>query len=147
MTKTALVTGASSGLGRIAARQLAAAGWRVAAVDVDAEALAVTARRCPTMRTHPCDITDPAAVAVTVDEVERDFGRIDRLVHAAGVCRVGTATEHETSSLRQVLEVNYLGTVHICQAVVPAMRRAGAGTVVLFGSLAGWLPSPRLAAY
>ena len=143
----AVVTGAASGMGRIAARRLAAAGSEVAAVDVDQEGLANTARRSPSMHTFSCDVTDNDAVAATVARICAELGPIERLVHAAGLCRAAGALEHDPSSLRRILEINYLGTVHVCQAVVPRMRRAGTGTVVLFGSLAGWLPSPRLAAY
>jgi len=143
----AVVTGAASGMGRVAAQRLAAAGTEVAALDVDSDGLADTARHSPSMYTFHCDVADSAAVTATVARIESELGPIDRLVHAAGLCRIGAALEHEPSSLRQVLEINYLGTVHACQAVIPGMRRAGAGTVVLFGSLAGWLPSPRLAAY
>lgn len=143
----ALVSGAASGMGRIAARRLAAAGAEVAAVDLDPEGLAVTAHRSPTMRTFTCDVTDFGAVSDVVSRVETEIGPIERLVHAAGLCRIGTALDHPAASLRHVFEVNYLGTVHMCQAILPSMLRTGSGTVVLFGSLSGWLPSPKLAAY
>lgn len=143
----ALVTGAASGMGRIAARRLAAAGTEVAAVDLDPDGLATTARHSPSMHTFTCDVSDNDSVSATVTRIESELGPIERLVHAAGLCRVGPALEQDASSLRRVLEINYLGTVHVCQAVLPRMRRVGTGTVVLFGSLAGWLPSPRLAAY
>lgn len=143
----AMVTGAASGMGRIAARRLAAAGTEVAAVDVDPDGLATTARHSPSMHVFTCDVADGAGVSATVARIESELGPIERLVHAAGLCRVGPALEQEPSALHRVLEINYLGTVHVCQAVVGGMQRAGKGTVVLFGSLAGWLPSPRLAAY
>lgn len=143
----AMVTGAASGLGRIAARRLAAAGTEVAAVDVDPDGLATTARHSPSMHTFPCDVAEEDSVRATVTRIESQLGPIERLVHAAGLCRIGPALEQEPSSLRRVAEINYFGTVHVCQAVLPGMQRTRKGTVVLFGSLAGWLPSPRLAAY
>lgn len=143
----ALVTGAASGMGRIAAQRLAAGGATVAAMDVDVDGLAATALRSPNTRTFSCDIADADSVAAAVERVGVELGPVDRLVHAAGLCRVGSALDQPLDALHQLTQVNYLGTAHICRAVVPDMVRRGSGSVVLFGSLSGWLPSPRLAAY
>ena len=145
--KTALVTGAASGMGRMTAQRLAAAGYRVAAVDLNEAGLAETSHRSPNMNTYTCDVSDPAAVGAVVDKVRAELGPIEHLVHAAALCRVGSALTHDVSEMRRVMEVNYLGTINLCQAVIPAMKVAGSGTVVLFASLAGWLPSPGLGAY
>ncbi|RDI47044.1 SDR family NAD(P)-dependent oxidoreductase [Nocardia mexicana] len=147
MTKTALVTGAASGMGRIVAHRLAAAGYRVAAVDVNETGLAETARRSPNMTTYTCDVSDSEAVAAVVEKVRAELGPIEHLVHAAALCRVGSTLAQNPSEMRRMMDINYLGTVHLCQAVIPAMRTAGSGTVVLFASVAGWLPSPGLAGY
>ncbi|WP_020498599.1 SDR family NAD(P)-dependent oxidoreductase [Sciscionella marina] len=144
---TALVTGAASGLGRLAALRLAAAGTPVAAVDLDADGLAGTVRRAPAMRAYPCDVTEQAPVQATVDAATAELGPIELVVHAAGLCRIGRALEQPLDTLRRVFEVNYLGTVHVARASMPGMIERGRGTLVVFGSLAGWLPSPRLAAY
>ncbi|MBE9373740.1 SDR family oxidoreductase [Saccharopolyspora sp. HNM0983] len=143
----ALVTGAASGMGRIAAQRLAAAGATVAAVDIDTEGLAATALRSPNTRTFRCDIADAEDVATVVERIGAELGPIEHLVHAAGLCRVGPILDQPLDELDRVHRVNYLGTAHLCRAVVPGMVRARRGTVVLFGSLSGWLPSPRLAAY
>lgn len=145
--RTALVTGAGSGMGQVAARRLAAAGVTVAALDVDAAGLEATTRRSPNTHAVTCDVADADAVSDAVERVVAELGPLDRVVHAAGICRIGTALAHPMPSFRRVLEVNYLGTVHVCRAAMPAMIRRGGGTVVLFGSLAGWVPSPRLAVY
>ncbi|WP_158883325.1 SDR family NAD(P)-dependent oxidoreductase [Amycolatopsis anabasis] len=147
MTGAALVTGAASGLGRLAALRLAAAGKPVAALDIDHANLESTARRAPAMRTYACDVADGAAVADAVAAATGELGPIELVVHAAGLCRIGRALEQPVDVLRRVLEVNYLGTVHLSRATVPAMVERGHGTLVVFGSIAGWLPSPRLAAY
>ncbi|MVU79535.1 SDR family NAD(P)-dependent oxidoreductase [Nocardia sp. ET3-3] len=145
---TALVTGAASGMGRIVAQRLAAAGWDVAAVDMNAAGLADTALRSPNMHTYTCDVSDPGQVRAVVDKVRSELGVIDRLVHAAGMCHVhASALDHDVAQIRKMMDVNYIGTVNLCQAVIPAMKQAGAGTVVLFASLAGWLPSPGMAGY
>ncbi|MFJ1458733.1 SDR family NAD(P)-dependent oxidoreductase [Nocardia sp. N2S4-5] len=147
MSKTALVTGAASGMGRMVAQRLAAAGHRVAAVDIDEAGLAETARRSPNTTTYTCDVSDTDAVVKLVDTVRADLGPIEQLVHAAALCRVGSTLAQDVSEIRRVMDINYIGTVNLCQAIVPGMRDVGAGTVVLFASVAGWLPSPGLAAY
>ncbi|MFD7844976.1 SDR family NAD(P)-dependent oxidoreductase [Nocardia sp. NPDC059764] len=148
MSRIALVTGAASGLGRVVAQRLAAAGWQVAAVDVNADGLAVTAARSPNTHTYECDVSDAAQVRAVVDKVRSELGTIDRLVHAAGIGHVhASVLDHDVALIRKMMDVNYIGTVNLVQAVVPAMRDAGAGTVVLFASLVGWLPSPGMAGY
>ncbi|NKY50137.1 SDR family NAD(P)-dependent oxidoreductase [Nocardia vermiculata] len=147
MTRTAVVTGAASGMGRMAAQRLAAGGYRVAALDINEMGLAETARRSPNTTTYTCDISDEQAVRTVIEKVRADLGPIDHLVHAAALCRVGSALTHDVAEMRKVMDVNYGGTVNICQAVVPEMKQSGGGTLVLFASVAGWLPSPGLAAY
>ena len=143
----ALVTGAASGMGQLAARRLAAAGASVAAVDVDGDGLDATVLRAPTMRSWECDVTDAGAVEQLVKDVESAFGPIDRLVHAAGICRPGLLAEQEVEEIDRTIAVNYLGTAHAVLAVLPGMLDRRHGEIVAFASLAGWLPSPRLGAY
>ncbi|WP_327143273.1 SDR family NAD(P)-dependent oxidoreductase [Nocardia sp. NBC_01327] len=148
MTQTALVTGAASGMGKIVAQRLAAAGWKVAAVDLNPGGLAETAQRSPNMSVYTCDVSDPEQVRAVVDKVRGELGTIDRLVHAAGMCHVhASALNHDVAQIKKMIDVNYIGTVNLCQAVIPAMKQAGTGTVVLFASVAGWLPSPGMAGY
>ncbi|MEV5647664.1 SDR family oxidoreductase [Nocardia sp. NPDC052254] len=147
MTKTALVTGAASGMGRMAAQRLAAAGYRVAALDINETGLAETARRSPNMSTYTCDVADEQVVRTVIEKVRADLGPIDHVVHAAALCRVGSALTHDVSEMRRLMDINYGGTINICQAIVPEMKQRGRGTLVLFASVAGWLPSPGLAAY
>lgn len=143
----ALVTGAASGMGQLAARRLAAAGASVAAVDVDENGLDATVARAPTMRPWTCDVTDDAAVTRTVEEVEGAFGPVERLVHAAGVCLPGALVDQDVDEIERTMAVNYLGTVRVVKAVLPGMLERRRGDVVAFASLAGWLPTPLLGAY
>lgn len=148
MSRTVLVTGAASGMGRIVAQRLAAAGWQVAAVDLDGDGLEVTAERSPNTHVYTCDVSDQGQVRAVVEKVRGDLGTIDRLVHAAGMAHVhASALDHDVALIKKMIDVNYIGTVNLCQAVIPAMKQAGAGTVVLFASVAGWLPSPGMAGY
>ncbi len=139
--KTALVTGAGSGLGALAAQRLAAAGWAVVAADVDDAGLAKTAFRSPTMHVRRCDVADAAAV----EELATEVGPLDRVVHAAGISILGTALDQPLEELERIWRVDFLGTVHVARATVPRLRERG--ELVLFSSLAGWIPSPRLSAY
>lgn len=149
MTKpaVALVTGAASGMGQLAARRLAAAGASVAALDIDEKGLEETVARAPTMQAWGCDVTDDAAVDRTVREVEDAFGPVDRLVHAAGICLPGLLADQPVDEIERTMAVNYLGTVRVVHAVLGGMLARRRGDVVTFASLSGWLPSPHLGAY
>jgi NAD(P)-dependent dehydrogenase (short-subunit alcohol dehydrogenase family) len=146
-TAVALVTGAASGMGQLAARRLAAAGASVAAIDVDEAGLDATVARAPTMRPWVCDVTDTIAVERTAKEVEAAFGPVDRVVHAAGICLPGALADQSVEEIERTIAVNYLGTVRVVKAVLPGMLERRRGDVVAFASLAGWLPSPHLGAY
>lgn len=141
--KTALVTGAASGLGALAAQRLAAAGWAVVAMDVNETGLAHTALRSPNMHTRVCDITDAKAVA----EVVAEAGPLQRVVHAAAIGPLAPALEQPLDEVERILAVNYLGTVHVVRAALPGMLKRARGELVLFSSLAGWVPVPKTSAY
>ncbi|MFG2002450.1 SDR family NAD(P)-dependent oxidoreductase [Spirillospora sp. NPDC048911] len=142
-TRTALVTGAGSGLGALAAQRLAAAGWDVVGVDVDEAGLGRTAARSPNMHTRICDVADPKAVEAVVAET----GEPHRVVHAAGISPLGPALEQPLDEVERVIRINYLGTVHVVRATLPGMLARGHGELILFSSLAGWLSVPLTSAY
>ena len=143
----ALVTGAGSGMGRLAARRLAADGVEVAAVDVDADGLAETGDLAPTISPLVCDVTDDAAVEELVGWVEKELGPIHRVVAAAGIAPTGPLVDQPVETILGVMDVNYGGVVRVVKAALPAMLDRGTGEVVVFASLAGWMPTPSLGAY
>lgn len=145
--KVALVTGAGSGMGQLAARRLAAAGASVAALDIDESGLAETTARAPTTRAWVCDVADADAVVRTVKEVEAELGPVGRLVHAAGICLPARLVDQSEDDIERSMWVNYLGTVRVVKAVLPGMLERRRGDIVTFASLAGWLPTPYLGAY
>lgn len=145
--RVALVTGAGSGIGRLAAQRLAAQGAQVAALDLDADGLEVTRRYSPNVSTHVVDVTDAAALGDCVAHVAAASGPVDRLVHAAGICLPGPLVEQPAVDIERVMTVNYLGTVHAVKAVVDGMVERSRGDIVLLASMAGWVPSYRLGAY
>jgi NAD(P)-dependent dehydrogenase (short-subunit alcohol dehydrogenase family) len=125
--RTALVTGAAGGLGALAARRLAAAAWDVVAVDTDGAGLAETALRSPNMHVRTCDVADAGAVRGLLAAI----GPVHRVVHAAVIAPEGSALEQPPSEVKQVLDTDVYGTVHVVRATLPGMLERGAGDLVL----------------
>jgi NAD(P)-dependent dehydrogenase (short-subunit alcohol dehydrogenase family) len=144
--RVAVVTGAASGMGRRMTDRLTGSGWAVAAVDLPGPRLGAVALESGATP-YPCDVTDAEQVGATAAEVFERFGAVDRLANAAGIAVRGRIDELPASAFARAMAVNYLGTVHWVQAVLPRMRERDAGELVLFASLAGWLPTPAMAAY
>jgi short-subunit dehydrogenase len=143
----ALITGAGSGMGQLAAWHLADRGVAVAALDVNEPGLVTTAAHSERISTHACDVTDVAAVQRTVDEVTRALGPVDRVMNIAGLARVGPLVEQSPEEILGLMQVNYGGTVIVTAATLPGMLERGRGELVNFASLAGWIPQPKMGAY
>jgi NADP-dependent 3-hydroxy acid dehydrogenase YdfG len=138
-----VVTGAGSGVGRATALKFAAEGWRVALLGRRPEALAETIKLAPAgtrrgLHSYPCDLGDPTALAQTTTAILERFARIDVLVNAAGqnIPRRSLG-ELSRADYVAVMDANINGTLQIVQAFLPAMRQAGAGTIINIGSEAG----------
>ena len=137
----ALVTGASSGLGRATALRLAAAGADVAvlartAADLDEVAGAIEAEGRQALPLA-CDLADPSSVEQAVREVERRLGAPSVLVNAAGTDVPGAVTELSVEDWDRVQAVNLRAVFLLCRLVLPGMARAGRGTIVNISSVAG----------
>jgi NAD(P)-dependent dehydrogenase (short-subunit alcohol dehydrogenase family) len=145
--RVALVTGAASGMGRVAVRRLAEAGARVAAVDLDDEGLRETARGLDGVHCHALDVSDAAGVRALVERVESDLGPLDRVVTAAAIMPTGLLADSDPDELRRVMDVNYAGTVHVVLAALPGMLARRSGDVVIFSSILGWVPNLHFGAY
>ena len=139
----ALVTGASSGIGKATAERLVTAGYKVYG----------TSRRAAVPGHGPfemlsLDVTSDASVEAAVNALLRSEGRIDLLVNNAGFS-VALAGDEE-SSVEQawsIFDTNFLGTVRMTRAVVAHMRGQGGGRIINIGSLLGFLPMPFMAVY
>lgn len=135
--KTALVTGAGSGIGAAIAEILAEAGARVFATDTDEKAAIATADRIGaaghTARARRLDITRDADIAAAVT----DTGALDVLVNNAGIGCVGTILQTATAEFDRLMGVNVRGTFLVTQAFLPAMIDAGRGSVINLASVAG----------
>ena len=93
------------------------------------------------------DVASDASVRAAVEDVEREAGRVDVLVHNAGVSRVGPVVEQPLGEVLQVLDTNLLGVLRLIQAAVPGMMRRRRGLVVMVGSVVSALTTPWSAAY
>lgn len=146
-SKIALVTGGASGMGQIFAKRLAANGTKVAIFDVNREALEATAAESDNISAFHCDISSLTDVENTVAKVEAELGPIDLLVHAAALMPAHALTEHSHEGMETLFRINYFGTTYMVRAVLPAMQAAGAGRVIVFGSIAGVALVPKMGAY
>lgn len=149
--KIVIVTGAASGIGQASAELLAGEGATVIAADVtDGAGKALVAKLGGKHRFRHHDVTDEASWQNLIAETERDFGRLDGLVNNAGVSGPVPAAdiEHETlETWRKINAVNLEGVFLGCKHAVPALRRAGKGSIVNISSLAALVGTPGLAAY
>jgi NADP-dependent 3-hydroxy acid dehydrogenase YdfG len=118
----ALVTGASSGIGRATAKALQSAGFRVFGTSRRA-----TAASADGVTMLACDVTNDDSVAKLVDEVLAKAGRIDLLVNNAGVGLLGGAEESSTAQAQALFDVNVFGVIRVISAVLPAMPPSGEG--------------------
>ncbi|MDA8248517.1 MAG: SDR family NAD(P)-dependent oxidoreductase [Rhodospirillales bacterium] len=145
--KSAVVTGAASGLGRAVALGLAAGGAGVILMDRNAEGLAATAATIgPAARSALCDVSDPAAVAAAWAGLGRD--RLDILVTAAGVLGPAVSVaDCAPEDWEHVFGVNVRGTYLAVRAAMPLLRRNGGGSIVAFASTAGLAGSATLGPY
>ncbi|TPN43697.1 MULTISPECIES: oxidoreductase [unclassified Mesorhizobium] len=140
--KTAVVTGASSGIGRASAEILARAGFTVFG----------TSRKASSQSSNGismlvCDVTDDASVASLVSTVLGKTGRIDLLVNNAGVGLLGGAEESSVAQSQALFDVNLFGVMRMTHAVLPSMRRLGEGRIINIGSILGLVPAPYSAHY
>jgi NAD(P)-dependent dehydrogenase (short-subunit alcohol dehydrogenase family) len=142
-SRVVLITGASSGIGRATAELLAARGYRV----FGGVRTAPTTPLREGVEVVPLDVRDEASVRSCVDEVRSRAGRIDVLVNNAGVNLVGAVEETGIGQAQALFDTNVIGVLRMIQAVLPDMRRQGAGLIVNIGSILGLIPAPFMGVY
>jgi len=148
VSKTFLITGVSTGLGRSFAAAALEAGHRVAGTVRDAGQIAAFQALAPGRATAMLlDVTDDKAVLDVVDTVEQQIGPIDVLVSNAGYGVEGTVEESSMDDLHRQFDVNVFGTVAVVKAVLPHMRRRRSGHIVTVSSMAGLTALPGVAFY
>ncbi len=147
--QVALVTGGGRGIGASVATHLAGAGARVAVFGRSAAHVeAVAARIGDDALAVTGDVTDRAALQAAVARTEAAFGPIDLLVNNAGISGTAGDLAHvDAAAWWRTQEVNVLGVLLACQAVLPGMLVRGAGRIVHMGSMAGNTPGPGISDY
>jgi NAD(P)-dependent dehydrogenase (short-subunit alcohol dehydrogenase family) len=138
----AIVTGASGGIGEATALALHAAGYRVFGTS-----RRPPAKRSPGIEYVVCDVTSDESVKAAIGEVLSKTGRIDLLVNNAGVGLIAGAEESSLEQAKSLFEVNLFGVIRLTKAVLPVMRRQGAGRIVNLSSVMGLIPAPFMALY
>ncbi len=147
--KTALVTGAASGIGKCIAETYAREGARVAVVDLDGDAAKAAARAIGNNAIAlPCDVSRKTDIEAAVAETVSAFGTLDVLVNNAGTTHVSKPMlDVSEDEYERTFAVNVKGVFFGCQAAVPVFRKQGGGAIINIGSTAGFRPRPGLSAY
>jgi short-subunit dehydrogenase len=150
-TELTVITGASSGIGRGLAVELARRGVAVGLLARRKDALEETAALVRasggTAIVCPCDVTDRAQVVAAFDDIERRGLRIVRVIANAGGGRRVAADELRGQDVAAMLALNVLGAAYCVEAALPRMLARGEGHLVFMGSLAGALGLPRAGGY
>ncbi len=149
--RVAWVTGASSGIGRALALELAASGVRVAATARRADELGALAAEAQTrggeIVPFPADVTDAAAISAVGEAIAAALGPIDLAVLNAGLFIPVGAAPFDLGAFTKTFDVNLTGTANCLAAVLPAMTARRAGRVVIVASVTGYGGLPSSAAY
>jgi 3-oxoacyl-[acyl-carrier protein] reductase len=149
--RVALVTGAARGLGRAIAQTLAAAGAKVACVDVNAQTLGETVAAIQgaggVARALACDVTDSQRVNEVVDEVVKAWEGLHILVNNAGITRDNIVLRMKDDQWDAVIQVNLRGTFLFTRAAAKPMLKAHGGRIVNIASVAGLVGNPGQANY
>jgi NAD(P)-dependent dehydrogenase (short-subunit alcohol dehydrogenase family) len=155
-TKTVLITGASTGIGKVTAELFAARGWNVAATMRTPEksrALhrdggpGVDGTEHGAIRLFALDVTDAASIARAIEETLGTFGRIDAVVNNAGYGLVGPFEAIDETKIRRQFDTNVFGLMAVTRAVLPHMRERKSGTIITVSSVGGRLTFPLYSVY
>ena len=150
MTKTILITGAGSGIGRATARHFLAAGWRVALTGRRADALHETAADHKAALVVPCDVTKEAAVDALFARIADEWDRLDVVFNNAGTNVKGRPIDEiSVAEWQQVCDVNITGMFLVARGAFGLMRRQSpqGGRIINNGSISAHVPRPGSAPY
>jgi len=146
MNKTVLITGTSSGIGKVAAKYFAERGWNVAATmrtpekETELGALA-------NVRLYALDVTRPESIDQALTAARADFGRIDAVVNNAGFGADGVFEAMTDEFIERQFDTNVFGLMRVTRAAIRMMREQGGGTIVQISSTAGRVTFPLYSIY
>lgn len=152
LPRLVIITGASSGIGRATAHLFADHGYRLVLMargggplaDVVQECLSAGAQSAEALQV---DINDADQLCAAVGSIQTRLGRIDAVVHSAGVAGYGRFHEIPAEVFEGVIRSNVFGAANVARSVLPGMRAENAGTLVLVGSVIGHIAVPRMTPY
>lgn len=150
MSKTILITGASSGFGRDTAETLRRAGHTVYASMRGVQGKnreAAEALRKLGIKTVELDVSDDASVEAGVENVLAEAGKIDVLVNNAGIASAGVTEAFTTEQAKAIFDTNVIGLLRVTRAVLPSMRRQHDGLIINLGSILGRVTFPFVGIY
>ncbi|MGO6899980.1 SDR family oxidoreductase, partial [Rhizobium ruizarguesonis] len=154
--KVVVVTGASSGFGKLTVLELARRGHTVVATMRDVEGRNAQVRsdlidavkaEGHVLQVLEMDVADEASVNSTIDQVVKQHGKIDALINNAGIMPVGVTEAYTVADVERLFAVNFFGAVRADRAVLPHMRAAGSGLLVHVTSLMGRVVFPFFGTY
>ena len=142
-----VLTGASAGIGRVAAQMLAAEGARLVLVARGAEKLQELADSLPAAIAVPADVSNARDQETIAERALAAYGRIDALVNNAGRGMYAKMTDVDPDEYRELLELNLVAPLRLMQLVVPGMRAQGGGTILNVSSMVTRMYFPALSGY
>ena len=147
-----IITGASSGIGAATARLFAKEGAKTVLVSRNRLKLQKVASEINSFGLEPLiiptDISDQKQVAIMVSQVLDEHGRIDVLFNNAGASFVGEVAQHDfTENLKKMIDVDFLGTVHVTKAVLPILKKQNNGHIINMSSVVGKKAFPKFTGY
>jgi 3-oxoacyl-[acyl-carrier protein] reductase len=147
-TKTVVVTGVTSGIGKAIAERLIGSGHRIVGLARSKEKLdALAAEHDGKLIPFVCDVRDAARVKQVVQELVAEVGTVDALVNNAGLLKFSATHDLADADLLAQVETILLGTIYMTRALLPTFIAQNRGLVVNLGSVSGQKASPKMAAY
>ncbi len=138
MSKTILITGVSSGIGKTTAQYFKTKGWKV---------IGTTRSTSTDPLIYSLEVTDAAATQQCIDTIVAEHGKIDVVLNNAGYGLYGAFEQCNDEDVRKQYEVNVFGTMNVCRAILPHMRGWGAGTIINISSIGGKYVIPYYGVY
>ena len=146
LKKTVLITGTSTGFGKVAARHFAAAGWNVVATQRSPEA-ETELGKLPGVLVTRLDVQDRGSIEQAIEAGIAHFGQIDVLINNAGFGLFGVFESTPREKLQEQFDVNVFGVMDVTRALLPHFRKHGAGVIINVSSGAGVFTLPMLSGY
>lgn len=145
--KTALITGAASGIGAAIAEAFDQKSVKIAIVDLNLDAAMDKAKSLNNAHAYACNVADETSVNLMTQQVMQDFGHIDILINCAGIVDLAPAEELSLAAWQRTIDINLTGSFLVCQAIGKHMIEAKGGKIINLASQAGHVAIEQHIAY